>query len=47
VLVADRAADSDYEKNSRKIPERAIDKVAASIKEFGFRQCIVVDGTMS
>ena len=23
-----------YEKNSRKIPERAIDKVAASIKEF-------------
>jgi DNA modification methylase len=32
-----------YAKNSRKIPERAIDKVAASIKEFGFRQCIVVD----
>jgi DNA modification methylase len=32
-----------YARNSRKIPERAIDKVAASIKEFGFRQCIVVD----
>jgi hypothetical protein len=24
-----------YARNSRKIPERAIDKVAASIKEFG------------
>ena len=32
-----------YAKNSRKIPERAIDKVAASIKEFGWRQAIVVD----
>jgi DNA modification methylase len=32
-----------YQKNSRKIPERAIDKVAASIKEFGWRQAIVVD----
>src|SRR5271163_3148114 len=32
-----------YARNSRKIPERAIDKVAASIKEFGFRQAIVVD----
>jgi DNA modification methylase len=32
-----------YARNSRKIPERAIDKVAASIKEFGWRQCIVVD----
>jgi DNA modification methylase len=32
-----------YARNSRKISERAIDKVAASIKEFGFRQCIVVD----
>jgi ParB-like nuclease domain len=32
-----------YGRNSRKIPERAIDKVAASINEFGFRQCIVVD----
>ena len=32
-----------YSRNSRKIPERAIDKVAASIKEFGWRQPIVVD----
>jgi hypothetical protein len=32
-----------YEKNARKIPQRAIDKVAASIKEFGWRQPIVVD----
>jgi DNA modification methylase len=32
-----------YARNSRKIPERAIDKVASSIKEFGWRQAIVVD----
>jgi ParB-like chromosome segregation protein Spo0J len=32
-----------YARNSRKIPERAIDKVAASIQEFGFRVPIVVD----
>jgi DNA modification methylase len=32
-----------YSRNSRKIPERAVDKVAASIKEFGFRVPIVVD----
>lgn len=32
-----------YARNSRKIPERAVDKVAASIKEFGFRVPIVVD----
>jgi hypothetical protein len=32
-----------YSRNSRKIPERAIDKVGASIKEFGWRQPIVVD----
>jgi hypothetical protein len=32
-----------YEKNARKIPQRAIDKVAASIQEFGWRQAIVVD----
>lgn len=32
-----------YEKNARVIPQKAIDKVAASIKEFGFRQAIVVD----
>src|SRR6185369_10213917 len=32
-----------YARNSRKIPERAVDKVAASVKEFGFRVPIVVD----
>jgi DNA modification methylase len=32
-----------YARNSRKIPDRAIDKVAASIQEFGWRQAIVVD----
>src|SRR5271169_559398 len=32
-----------YARNSRKIPERAIDKVAASIQEYGWQQCIVVD----
>jgi hypothetical protein len=32
-----------YARNARKIPQSAIDKVAASIKEFGFRQPIVVD----
>ena len=32
-----------YSKNPRKIPQTAIDKVAASIREFGWRQPIVVD----
>jgi ParB-like chromosome segregation protein Spo0J len=32
-----------YARNARKIPQEAIDKVAASIKEFGWRQPIVVD----
>ena len=32
-----------YAQNSRKISERAIDEVAASIKEFGWRVPIVVD----
>jgi hypothetical protein len=32
-----------YEHNPRKMPRRAIDKVASSIKEFGWRQPIVVD----
>ena len=34
-----------YAKNPRKIPQSAIDKVAASIKEFGWRQPIVVDAS--
>ena len=32
-----------YEHNPRVIPKAAIDKVAASIENFGWRQCIVVD----
>jgi len=32
-----------YARNARKIPAIAIDKVASSIKEFGFRQPIVID----
>src|SRR5436309_9020707 len=33
-----------YARNARKIPVSAVDKVAASIHEFGWRQPIVVDG---
>lgn len=32
-----------YPRNPRKIPEAAVAKVAASIREFGFRQPVVVD----
>ena len=32
-----------YARNARKISDAAVAKVAASIKEFGFRQPIVVD----
>jgi ParB-like chromosome segregation protein Spo0J len=32
-----------YARNARKIPATAVDKVAASVKEFGWRQPIVVD----
>ena len=32
-----------YARNARKIPPAAVDKVAASIREFGWRQPIVVD----
>jgi ParB-like chromosome segregation protein Spo0J len=32
-----------YARNARKIPQSAVDKVAGSIKEFGFRLPIVVD----
>ena len=40
-----RAIDSirPYPRNARKIPPQAVDKVAASIREFGWRQPIVVD----
>jgi ParB-like chromosome segregation protein Spo0J len=33
-----------YARNARKIPQAAIDKVAVSIREFGWQQPIVVDG---
>src|SRR6266852_4712181 len=33
----------DYEKNARKWSHRAVEKVAASIREYGFRQPVVVD----
>ena len=32
-----------YSRNARRVPPKAIDKVAASLQEFGFRQPIVVD----
>lgn len=32
-----------YEKNARKVPQKAIDKVAMSLKEYNWRQPIVVD----
>src|ERR1019366_10509931 len=32
-----------YKQNARKIPQRAIDKVALSLKEFGWQQPIVID----
>ena len=32
-----------HSKNARKIPQKAIDKVAASLREYGWRQPIVVD----
>ena len=33
-----------YSNNPRKLTPKAIEKVAQSLKEFGFRQPIVVDG---
>ena len=32
-----------YKQNARKIPQRVIDKVALSLKEFGRQQPIVID----
>ena len=32
-----------YARNARKLTAQAVDKVAASIQEYGFRQAIVVD----
>lgn len=33
-----------YDKNAKEHPARQVDQIAASIREFGFRQPIVVDG---
>ena len=33
----------EYARNARNIPEKAVDAIAASVKEFGFRSAIVVD----
>ena len=33
-----------YPRNARKLSPQAIEKVAASLQEFGWRQPIVVDG---
>ena len=48
MVIQEVAIDSvtPYEKNPRKIPKEAVDKVAASIREFGFKQPIVVDKDM-
>jgi len=35
----------EYARNARKITQAAVDKVAASIQEFGFRQPMVVEKT--
>lgn len=37
------AKPTPYKQNARKIPQRAIDKVATSLREFGWRQPIVVN----
>jgi len=43
IEIVDINSIQPYKNNPRKISETAIDKVANSIKEFGFRQPIVVD----
>jgi hypothetical protein len=35
-----------YHRNPRKIPPRAVEQVASSIREFGWQQPLVVDGSM-
>ena len=42
-VVADRPTDPLSEQPYRVVPQSAIDKVAVSITQFGFRQPIVVD----
>ena len=43
IEIADINSIKPYENNPRKLSEKAIEKVAMSLKEYGFRQPIVVD----
>jgi DNA modification methylase len=43
IEIADISSIKPYENNPRKLSETAIEKVAMSLKEYGFRQPIVVD----
>jgi len=43
IEIADINSIKPYENNPRKLSEQAIEKVAMSLKEYGFRQPIVVD----
>ncbi len=43
IELADLSSIKPYENNPRKLSETAIEKVAMSLKEYGFRQPIVVD----
>ena len=46
IKIAEISNIKPYENNPRKLSEQAIDKVAMSLKEYGFRQPIVVDKNM-
>ena len=46
IKVAEISNIKPYENNPRKLSEQAIEKVAVSLKEYGFRQPIVVDKNM-
>lgn len=46
VRVAELASIRPYERNPRKIPARAVEQTAKSIKEFGWQQPIVVDADL-
>ena len=43
IEIADINSIKPYENNPRKLSEKAVEKVAMSLKEYGFRQPIVVD----
>ena len=43
IELVDISSIKPYENNPRKLSEKAIEKVALSLKEYGFRQPIVVD----